>query len=558
MRTFAELLREYAERTGVSDAELARAVGVRRQTIFRWKEGTVARPRSAEDVVRLAGKLRLSDEERDEFLLAAGFPPVVAAPSRLPASLTLDAGSDMTGAVGDAAEDHAEHVMAPMLAAPAPAQTRLRLLLVLGLVLLGALTAWLLFRPRAVYPVSQGDETLIVVGHFVNYTGGSQGYNIPGRIRQALEREITAARLSNVRVAEWPDPIRTQDVADEVAARSRAALVIWGEYDSGRVLARFTVSDGGEVRETAPLEKLLSTTDDLSAVINSDLPEDTRFLALLNLSQVLIDRRRPEVAVALLAQAASHPVEDDAARVTLYFLTGLAAQQKEPPDLDAAIGAYGGALALRPDLVAASHNRAVACLKRQGAGDVDLALADLTRYLVAYPDAAEALTNRGTAHLLLGGNDHARQALIDLNRALKLMPDSVEALLNRGLARLRTDELGWEDDFERVLVLKPGHPGALESLCWAHAVQGRPEDALPWCEQALSAADSGPARHGRAIAYALTEEYVLAAEDLEAYLAALKPPLLEKEVGRVREWISELRAGRNPFDDGVLNRLRRE
>ncbi|MCU0510796.1 MAG: helix-turn-helix transcriptional regulator, partial [Anaerolineae bacterium] len=60
MRTFSELLREYIARTGVSDAELARAVGVQRQTIFRWKEGTVTRPRSAEEVLRLAAKLRLT------------------------------------------------------------------------------------------------------------------------------------------------------------------------------------------------------------------------------------------------------------------------------------------------------------------------------------------------------------------------------------------------------------------------------------------------------------------------------------------------------------------
>ncbi len=558
MRTFAELLREYAARTGASDAELARAVGVQRQTIFRWKEGTVARPRSAEDVLRLAGKLRLSDVERDEFLLAAGFPPIAAAPDRLTASLTVEDDSGATGAIPGADDDHAEQRLASAPASRAPARPQIRLLVVVGLVLLGALTAWLLFRPRTVYPVSQGDETLIVVGQFANYTGGSQGYNVAGRIRQALEREITGARLANVRVAEWPDPIRTQDVADEVAARSRAALIIWGEYDSGRVLARFTLLDGGEVREAAPLEKLISSTDDLSAVINSDLTEETRFLALINLSQLLIDSSQAEIAVALLAQAASYPVEDVAARVTLYFLTGLAAQQGQPPDLDAAIEAYGEALALQPDLAAAYHNRAVACLKRQAAGDAALALADLTRYLAAYPDAAEALTNRGTAHLLLGGSIHAEQALIDLNRALELTPDSVEALLNRGLARLRTDEVGWEDDFKRVLALRPGHPGALESLCWAYAVQGRPEDALPWCEQALSTADSGPARHGRAIAYALTEEYVLAVEDLEAYLAALKPPLLEREENRVREWLSELRAGRNPFDAGVLKPLRQE
>ena len=71
-------------RTGVSDAELARTIGVRRQTIFRWKEGLVAHPRSAEEVLRCAAKLRLTPEERDRLLLAAGFPP--EAPPALPAN----------------------------------------------------------------------------------------------------------------------------------------------------------------------------------------------------------------------------------------------------------------------------------------------------------------------------------------------------------------------------------------------------------------------------------------------------------------------------------------
>ena len=51
------------------------AIGVQRMTIFRWKEGTVARPRYREDVLRIAAKLRLTPVERDELLLAAGFPP---------------------------------------------------------------------------------------------------------------------------------------------------------------------------------------------------------------------------------------------------------------------------------------------------------------------------------------------------------------------------------------------------------------------------------------------------------------------------------------------------
>ncbi|MCX6044398.1 MAG: helix-turn-helix transcriptional regulator [Chloroflexi bacterium] len=75
MPTFAEQLTQYMKRVGITDAELARKIGVQRQTIFRWKEGTVGRPRVREDVLKCAESLRLTPEESDQFLLAAGFAP---------------------------------------------------------------------------------------------------------------------------------------------------------------------------------------------------------------------------------------------------------------------------------------------------------------------------------------------------------------------------------------------------------------------------------------------------------------------------------------------------
>jgi transcriptional regulator with XRE-family HTH domain len=45
MASFGELLTEYMTRMGISDSELARSLGISRQTIFRWKEGLTARPR---------------------------------------------------------------------------------------------------------------------------------------------------------------------------------------------------------------------------------------------------------------------------------------------------------------------------------------------------------------------------------------------------------------------------------------------------------------------------------------------------------------------------------
>ncbi len=75
MQTFAELLTEYAARTGIGDAELARRIPVSRLTLVRWKEGVTERPRYREDVLRVAELLRLTDEERDLLLVAAGFVP---------------------------------------------------------------------------------------------------------------------------------------------------------------------------------------------------------------------------------------------------------------------------------------------------------------------------------------------------------------------------------------------------------------------------------------------------------------------------------------------------
>src|SRR5262245_59443509 len=102
MRSFGQLLSEYTARTGVSDSELARALGVRRQTIFRWKEGMTERPRRREGVLGCAAKLRLSPEERDELLLAAGFAPEQVG-RRGPGAGGVE--EDASGRAGEAADE---------------------------------------------------------------------------------------------------------------------------------------------------------------------------------------------------------------------------------------------------------------------------------------------------------------------------------------------------------------------------------------------------------------------------------------------------------------------
>ncbi len=86
MRPFAELLTEYMDRINIGNAELAGSIGVRRQTIFRWRQGIVKKPRHRDVVLQCAQALGLTREERDALLKAAGFPPESGSLDVLPLS----------------------------------------------------------------------------------------------------------------------------------------------------------------------------------------------------------------------------------------------------------------------------------------------------------------------------------------------------------------------------------------------------------------------------------------------------------------------------------------
>ena len=285
MPSFAELLSEYMARTGISDAELARTLGVRRQTVFRWKEGLVSRPRNREDVLRCAGRLRLASEERDALLVAAGFSPegdttvpVTSAPDQPSPALSAQVGETVSQEVVPPRRSMSPLLWVIVIAA---------LVVAVGGILFLALQPVL--GPK-IYPIAGEGETLIVVGRFVNYIGGPSGYNVAGRVQAALEREIETAQLAGVRVAVWPEEIRDAVEAEAVRGRARATVVIWGEYDSGRVLARFMVPGSHPEPDERQLEELVASPSDLSATINSALPAEVRYMALLTLGQLYADQ----------------------------------------------------------------------------------------------------------------------------------------------------------------------------------------------------------------------------------------------------------------------------
>lgn len=77
-RSFAELLRWYRERTGVSQARLARLVGVDHSYVSRLERGE-RRP-SRDLVVRKADALSLPAADASALLSSAGFSPSVLDP----------------------------------------------------------------------------------------------------------------------------------------------------------------------------------------------------------------------------------------------------------------------------------------------------------------------------------------------------------------------------------------------------------------------------------------------------------------------------------------------
>jgi tetratricopeptide (TPR) repeat protein len=420
--------------------------------------------------------------------------------------------------------------------------------------------------------VAREGETLLLVAPFANYAGGSQGYNVAGRVQEALAREIDAGRLSGVRAVLWPRELRDQKSANAALERSRSALAIWGEYDSGRVLAHLSRRGTGPVPEETRVEKLLPSPTDLSATINTALPEEIRSVALLSLGQLLADQGDYGRARAILGQILAKPPADLQAAASLYFSFGYVSQKGEPPDLDGAIEAYSQALAAQPSMASANYNRGLAYLRRGHVGDFAGAVDDLSQAINSFPEDAGLLTNRGAAYLQLASTpaevsdlqpeEAVAQAIQDFDRAIEIDPGIVQAYFNRGLAYVRQDDkASWLPDLERVLSLEPDHAGAHNALCWAFALEQAPATALPYCERAVTLDPTGASRDSRAIVYSELGRYAEAITDIEAYLLALREQdeaAYQRNGPARQEWIQALSNGRNPFDRTTLDRLRLE
>ncbi len=599
MEPFARLLSKHIKQLGISDAELARAIGVRRQTIFRWREGLTARPRHRDDALLLARKLRLTPQERDELLLSAGFAPEspAEAGNQLSAAPQLPAQHKTEAATGDG---------------EAPAVSLWRryakvwISVLLAVTLAGVTTAAIAFiQPTSPMPAAtplptqtpapkinispaKTDETLILVTKFVNYAGKTQGYNVAGRLIEALKEEIAAGNLKNIRVELWPEEIDLNRYALQAGRAVSATLVIYGEYDAGRILLRFAQP---AAENALTPDNLLRQVDDLpalSAIINSELPQQTRLLALMALGKIYLDKGEGERALQVFQQAEQNPAAGTQSLGALNFYLGVAYQNSQPPQLDKAIAAYTLALDVNPGLLSALLNRSAAYQTRQHPGDFDLsaggkyvegvkripvhaaslqtpgdlslALDDANQAIKLSPNWPAAYNNRAAILMSMATPQALKLAKKDLDKAIALDAALTSARINRAIFQFKQGQPVevWKEDLDEVLRLEPDRPAALNMLCWGYAVEEQPKLALPYCEKAVSL-DPRPAYiDSRGLANALLGNTQQAIDDFEVFIAWLaEQPGAEQGALRQRQaWVKALKAGENPFTPAVMEALR--
>jgi tetratricopeptide (TPR) repeat protein len=418
-----------------------------------------------------------------------------------------------------------------------------------------------------IHPTAQPGEILLVVAPFAGYTVNEQ-YNVAGRLQEALNDEIANARLISTTIALWPEQIPNRAYLEQVLAASNAALLIWGEYDSGRV----RVNLDGISNVTQKRDFPLSSPTELITTISNTLPREIRMLALTALGRLLRNQGNVVAAQSAFTRALALEPGDSKTRALLNFYLGyLAERGGQMADLDQAIRYYNTALAENPLLYDARYNLGTVYLNRayrHAAGaaalrtDLDAAIDELTTVISVRPAYLLAYHNRGVARYERNQGGDLTAALNDFSRVIAFDAQNSRAYFHRALTAIRAGEgEQWVADFEKTLALEPGYYAAYNGLCWGYALAQEAVRALPHCDQAVALDPTGASRDSRGIVYAQMDRYADAVADFNVYLewlqAEVDPTLYERYRGPLVEtWIEALNQGENPFTPAVLASLR--
>ena len=372
------------------------------------------------------------------------------------------------------------------------------------------------------YPLAAAGESLIVIAPFANYTAGQQGFNVQGRLKGSIDREIASAGLNDVRTVEWPEEIAAAPGAAEAGQKAGAAIVIWGEYDSGRVVANVTSSRSRSEPHGPQVVDIASSPAELPTAINIDLTAEVRSVALLTLGQLYLEQREFDQAKTVLIQALAEPPSDPASLAGLRYRLGLAYLGGEYADLDEAIWRFTQVLSVQPRSADTYSSRGLAYLERGRPGDADLAVADLTRAADLAPPTASHYYNRAVAYLDRRQPGDLARALNDLDRAIDLDSESAGAYVNRAAVYLERGEGGdlelAFDDLEKAIELDPELATAWVNRGNAYLQRGQAGDtelAIADFTQAIELAPGSAAGYyNRGLVYSGMEDWQRSTADL--------------------------------------------
>ena len=376
--------------------------------------------------------------------------------------------------------------------------------------------------------VARPGEKLIIVAPFVGYTSDALRFNVAGRIQEALSDEIARAKLADTRLALWPAAIGGMEEATQARADSAAALLIWGEYDAGRVRAIVTMPGDQGSSWVNPV----ASPADLPLVINEQVPQSARVFALYALGQLYRKEQDTASALKLFESALRLDPKDPQTKAALHFYVGTLlpeVQGRTPEVISQAISHFDAALALRPAWSNLRYNRGTAYLGRallslaEGA-DLDDAIADFGQVIAAQPWQEDPYLNRGIAYYQRNRPGDMELAMADFGQAIEIAPEDDRGYYHRALAAIRAgDEEVWVADLTRGQAISPGYAPILNAWCWAYATTERPMEALPHCEAAVDADPTGTSLDSRALAYAQLGLHAEAAADFTAYLGVGAP-----------------------------------